>query len=158
MGLPLQLVQVTLWRLELTAIPCRDTYNNIRFKEISVTAKDRKQPCVCSSVTDSVNHGVFIRSVESYAAKKGKGFLAPYILTWNDLHLKKKKKGRNKLCLICYRLCKKRLAHVCLGTESFSKVSGKLLTVSASRKMNPELGVGEALYSKPLLCLGPWEK
>lgn len=86
-------MQVTLWRLELTAIPCRDTYNNIRFKEISVTAKDRKQPCVCSSVTDSINHGVFIRSVESYAVKKGKGFLAPYILTWNDLHLKKKKKA-----------------------------------------------------------------
>lgn len=61
------------------AIPCIDTYDNIRFKVITVTAKDRKQ----LFINDRLNKLWYIHPIESYAAKKGNRFLIPYIQIFN---------------------------------------------------------------------------
>lgn len=61
------------------AIPCINTYDNIRFQIITVTAKGRKQ----LFINDRLNTLWYIHPIESYAAKKGNRFLIPYILILN---------------------------------------------------------------------------
>lgn len=69
------------------AIPCINTYDNIRFQVITVTAKDRKQ----LFINDRLNKLWYIHPIEFYAAKKGNRFLIPYILILDG-----RKKGQSK--------------------------------------------------------------
>lgn len=105
------------------AIPCINTYDNIRFQVITVTAKDRKQ----LFINDRLNTLWYIHPIEFYAAKKGKRFLIPYILILNG-----EEKGQSKVYVV-YHLCKKPM-HTWLGTESCSTAYSKLLAVPGSRK------------------------
>lgn len=86
------------------AIPCIDTYDNIRFKVIA----DRKQ----LFINDRLNKLWYIHPIESYPAKKRKQF--PYSLH-TDIQWRGKRPEQS-LCIVCH-LCKKPM-HTWLGTES----------------------------------------